>query len=298
MHSEEQDDGEEEEEEEFTLTSLPPELCQKLCQFLPSLSLLELPLVTYNLGRLAMKEMELRHARLNKRKMVIMTDVREPTNILNTLSMLCPGLVLLYDSSQENSLELGEYTLTLTLSQPLFSLASTCSDLSQCILTSHLNSSQPRGYSLTSSNNLLASPVLLISIPVNIEQSGKVRHSSNWNTVNTDKKVQDILGKVAVTPVTLSQDHRMAQVILAKQFLNEDLDVDLYFNTQMMEAPRMYEDLDTYLVVVSDPTSDPFVQKVVERFLAKVFKPLTVSWVRLVNLKSKVDQLGIRKLTL
>ena len=58
------------------------------------------------------------------------------------------------------------------------------------------------------------------------------------------------------------------------------------------------QDLDTYLVVVSDPTSDPFVQKVVERFLARVFRPLTVSWVRLVNFQSMVDQLGIRKLTL
>ena len=43
------------------------------------------------------------------------------------------------------------------------------------------------------------------------------------------------------------------------------------------------QDLDTFLIVVTDPNSDNYVQKMVDRFLAKVFRPLKVSWIKLVN---------------
>jgi len=278
LHTEEKDDGE---AGELSLTTLPPELCEKLCQFLPACSLLQLPLVSDSLGRLARKEMSARHARLEKRQLMILTDHREPTNILNTVTMLCPGIVLLYDSSQGNSPKLGDHTLSLAVSQPLF--MTTSSSLSQCLLTSHLTSSKPKCFSL-SSTNLNLSPVLLLSIPVNINQARKMRNCGNWNTINKKEKVVDLLGKVAVTPVRFSQDHREAQSILAKEVINSELDVELYFNTDLMESPNMYEDLDTFLLVVNDPNSDPFVQRVVERFLARVYKPLRVSWVSLVNL--------------
>ena len=112
------------------LTKLPPELSEHLLHFLPSLSLLQLPLVNPQLGRQARKELEARHARLDKQQMMILTENSQPTNILNTISMVCPGLVLLYDStmagqSYESISQVGEHTIALHTQQPLFSTTST-----------------------------------------------------------------------------------------------------------------------------------------------------------------------------
>ena len=109
------------------LTKLPPELSEHLLHFLPSLSLLQLPLVNPQLGRQARKELEARHARLDKQQMLILTENSQPTNILNTISMVCPGLVILYDSMMvgeryERISQTG--TLALHTQQPLFSTTS------------------------------------------------------------------------------------------------------------------------------------------------------------------------------
>lgn len=278
---------------EPSLTKLPPELSEHLIHFLPSLSLHDLPLVSPQLGRQARKELEVRHARLDKEQLMILTEHSQPTNILNTISMVCPGLVILYDStmtgqSYERISQTG--TLALHTQQPLFS--TTSSRLSQCILTNHLasrqelrSSSRPKCFSLTSDQqDPSLSPVLVLTIPVNINLSRKVRNGSTWNTCNTDKLLPQLLDRVPVTPVSLSQDQGKAQTTLAREIINQDLELELYFNTDLMQAPNMYEDLDTYIMVVSDPNSDNFCAKMVERFFAKVFRPLKVSWVRLVNI--------------
>ena len=44
----------------------------------------------------------------------------------------------------------------------------------------------------------------------------------------------------------------------------------------------MYEDVDTFALVLSDPTTDNSVQFMLESFFAKIFKPLKVSWIRIV----------------
>ena len=108
------------------LTKLPPELSEHLLHFLPSLSLLQLPLVNPQLGRQARKELEARHARLDKQQMMILTENSQPTNILNTISMVCPGLVILYDASKTGqSCEAGGHTMRLKMTQPLFSTTNT-----------------------------------------------------------------------------------------------------------------------------------------------------------------------------
>ena len=111
---------------EPSLTQLPPELTEHLLTFLPSLSLLQLPLINPQLGRQARKEVEARHARLDKKQMMILTEKSQPANILNTVSMLCPGLVLLYDSSMagqryETVRKVGDHSIVINTQQPLFS---------------------------------------------------------------------------------------------------------------------------------------------------------------------------------
>jgi len=281
---------------EPSLTKLPPELSEHLLQFLPSLSLRHLPLLNTQLGRQALRELETRQARLDKKQMMILTEKSRPTSILNTISMVSPGLVLLYDSSLRG--ERGESdervsqagSIVLHSQQPLFS--TTSSSLSQCILTNQLapreevrSARRPTCFSLTSDHqDPSLSPVLIITIPVNINLARKVRNSSGWNTCKTDKLIPQLLEGVPVTPVKLCQDQGKAQTRLAKHIINQDLQLELYFNTDLMQAPNMYEDPDTYILVVSDPQSDNFCAKMVERFFAKVFRPLKVSWVRLVDL--------------
>ena len=118
------------EEGEPRLTELPPELSEHLLQFLPSLSLLQLPLLDSQLGRQARKEVEARHARLDKTPLKILTEISQPADILNTISMLCPGLVLLYDSSMagqryETVRKVGDHSIVINTQQPLFSTTNT-----------------------------------------------------------------------------------------------------------------------------------------------------------------------------
>lgn len=280
--------------EPSSLTKLPPELSEHLLQFLPSLSLLHLPLVNTQLGRQARKELEARQARLDKKQMMILTEKSQPTNILNTISMVSPGLVLLYDSSMrgekyERFSEAG--TILLHSQQPLFS--TTSSSLSQCLLTNQLapreevrSATRPTCFSLTSEQqeDPSLSPVIILTIPVNISLARKVRNISGWLTCKTDKLINQLLDGVPLTPVKLSQDQGKAQTTLAKHIINQDLQLELYFNTDLVQAPNMLEDLDSFILVLSDRNSDNFCAKMVERFLAKVFRPLKVSWVRLVDL--------------
>ena len=121
--------------------------------------------------------------------------------------------------------------------------------LSQCLLTNHLASSKelsstsrPRCFSLTSDQqDPSLSPVLIITIPVNINLSRKVRNRSSWNTCQTDKLLPQLLAGVPVTPVHLSRDPDKAQTRLARQIINQELELELYFNPDLMSAPNMYE---------------------------------------------------------
>ena len=68
-----------------------------------------------------------------------------------------------------------------------------------------------------------------------------MRNGSTWNTCNTDKLLPQLLDRVPVTPVSLSQDQGKAQTTLAREIINQDLELELYFNTDLMQAPNMYE---------------------------------------------------------
>merc|ERR1719471_1536964 len=242
-----------------------------------------------SMGRLARKEMEARHARLDKRQVMILTEMNQSTNILNKITMLCPGLVVLYDSNKESEEivpEVGPHTVLLRLERPLFS--TTSPSLSQCLLTAHLSSSPgPRALSLSTilSNRHHLSPVLLLSLPVTVNLARKVRNLNTRNTVHTEKDVTELVGRARVREVRLETEESEAQARLARELISRELeqDIQLYFNTDHLQAPNVYEDLDTFLIVVTDPNSDNYVQKMVDRFLAKVFRPLKVSWIKLVN---------------
>ena len=56
-----------------------------------------------------------------------------------------------------------------------------------------------------------------------------------------DKLIPDLLCGVPVTTVELSKDQGKAQTTLARQIINQDLELELYFNTDLMQAPNMYE---------------------------------------------------------
>merc|ERR1712227_618028 len=85
-------------EEQLKLTNLPPEICEHICQMLPSLSLYSLPTISNEFATFANKEMMLRHKKMEERQMMIMTESQSSSTIFNTISMLCPGLVMLYNS--------------------------------------------------------------------------------------------------------------------------------------------------------------------------------------------------------
>merc|ERR1712227_524155 len=85
-------------EEQLKLTNLPPEICEHICQMLPSHSLYSLPTISNEFATFANKEMQLRHKKMEERQMMIMTESQSSSTIFNTISMLCPGLVMLYNS--------------------------------------------------------------------------------------------------------------------------------------------------------------------------------------------------------
>ena len=51
-------------EEQLKLTNLPPEICEHICQMLPSLSLYSLPTISNEFATFANKEMMLRHKKV------------------------------------------------------------------------------------------------------------------------------------------------------------------------------------------------------------------------------------------
>ena len=81
----------------------------------------------------------------------------------------------------------------------------------------------------------------MVTIPVNINLSRKLRNGSLWNTCQTDKLLSQLLDGVPVTPVQLPPEQGKAQTTLAKHIINQDLELELYFNTDLMQAPNMFE---------------------------------------------------------
>ena len=65
------------------------------------------------------------------------------------------------------------------------------------------------------------------------------------------KCASNLLGNVSIT---LPKEHLKAQFKLVKEVLNEELDVGLYFNTDLIESRNMYEDIDFFVLVLSDRT--------------------------------------------
>ena len=221
--------------------------------------------------------------------MMILTDTQSPpSTLLNNVSMLCPGLVMLYNSlankEQETKQEdsnnnrsrcpfTGKHTIELNMQKSLFTttndrLANIFTKfmgsffhgiyrLSQCIMTTHFTSrcpvnikkrKHPKCFKIVSSTDQESSPVVLITMPVNINQFRKIRNSNPWNIIHSNKSVTELLGKVAVSPVVLPKEHIKAQYTLVKEVLGEELDVSLYFNNDlMMESPNMYEVFETSL---------------------------------------------------
>jgi len=302
-------------EMDMKLTDLPPEICEHICQMLPSLSLFNMPTISKDFQNIATREMELRHQKLDKRKMMLMTETGDPQTIFNTIGMLCPGMVMLFNSlasgekkngdqesnnNQRSSCPVtGKHTLALHMQKSLFT--TTSDRLSQCILTTHFSSkcpvkprSNPKCFKIVSASpsDVSSSPVVMIMLPVNINHFRKIRNSNPWNIIHSNKSVSDMLGNVAVHKVILPKEHIKAQYTLVKEVLGEDLDVSLYFNDNLMqENPNMYEDMDTYVLVLSDPATDNSVHIMLESFFAKIFKPLKVSWIRIVSEEVKNSEI-------
>jgi len=260
---------------------------------------------------MASREMRLRHEKMEEQGMMILTDSQTPpNNMLNNVSMLCPGLVMLYNSLSRNKTTAddesgdrnnnnkrkcpftGKHTIELNMQKQLFT--STNDRLSQCILTTHFSNkcsvnikkrTHPKCFKIISAGvDDDCSPVVLITVPVNINHFRKIRNTNPWNIIHSSKSVTELLGKVAVTQVSVVRDHLKAQNTLVKEILGEEMDVSLYFNNDMMvESPNMYEDMNTFVLVLSDPNSDPVVWNMLQSFFAKIFKPLKVSWIRIVD---------------
>ena len=60
-----------------------------------------------------------------------------------------------------------------------------------------------------------------------------------------------MLGNVAVNKVTLPREHIKAQYTLVKEVLGEDLDVSLYFNTDLMQV-RTWESVILFIFTKMD----------------------------------------------
>ena len=60
-----------------------------------------------------------------------------------------------------------------------------------------------------------------------------------------------MLGNVAVNKVTLPREHIKAQYTLVKEVLGEDLDVSLYFNTDLMQV-RTWESVILFIFTKKD----------------------------------------------
>ena len=76
------------------LSLLPPELCDHICQLLPYLSLHCLPTISEQLCLTAEREINIRHGCLMDR--VLLSESSSNILLHNSVSMLCPGLILLY----------------------------------------------------------------------------------------------------------------------------------------------------------------------------------------------------------
>ena len=227
---------------------------------LPSLSLYNLSTISNEFATFVNKEMKLRQKKMDERQMMIMTESQSSSTIFNTISMLCPGLVMLYNSlsgskdqdSNNNANKCpvtGKHTIPLHMQKSLFS--TTSDRLSQCILTTHFSNRCPmmsmkkkkpkqthtKCYKIVSkSPNEASTTVVLIKLPVNVNDFRKIRNSNPWNIIHRSKSVTDVLGNVSVT---LTKEHLLAHVKLVKEIFNEELDVGLYFNTNLMESPSM-----------------------------------------------------------
>jgi hypothetical protein len=115
------------------LELLPPKICQNICQLLPSLSLHCLTTISEKLCLTAEKEMNIRHRWLKDK--VLLTESSSNILLHNAVSMLCPGLILLYSPTHSIPLPHPNHTTSLQLNKTLFS--STSSKRSQALSTSH-----------------------------------------------------------------------------------------------------------------------------------------------------------------
>ena len=97
---------------------LPPEICENICQLLPSLSLHCLQTISEKLCLTAEREINIRHKWLKDKVLVSESS----SNILlhNSVSMLCPGLILLYSPNPSNPPTHTSKTTSLQLNKSLF----------------------------------------------------------------------------------------------------------------------------------------------------------------------------------
>ena len=117
------------------LNVLPPEICDHICQLLPSLSLHCLTTISEKLCLTAEKEMNIRHKCLKDK--VLLSESSSNILLHNSVSMLCPGLILLYSPTPSKPPTHPSKTTVLHLSKSIFS--STSSQTSQALSTSHFS---------------------------------------------------------------------------------------------------------------------------------------------------------------
>ena len=269
------------------LTQLPPEICEKICQLLPSLSLNCLPTISNKLCLTAEKEINIRHRQLKEKVLISQSSTVRPLH--NALSKLCPGLILLYSPDTSLPPPHHTHTISLQLLKSLFDSNSpqTC----QALSVPHFSATSSLDTTTTSPScyQLLSLPlcdpttsVLIFLIPVNHQNIQKVRSLSSWNIcLPRNGGLSSLVHPSTYSTLSLPPDHEKAQFILIKEMLGKEPDLNL-IRQPLVNLLKMYKDPTSLVVVVTDSHSDLLIQKALRTFFAKIFLPLRVSWVTMI----------------
>ena len=203
------------------LNLLPPEICDHICQLLPSLSLHCLTTISEKLCLTAEKEMNIRLRWLKDKVLVSESS----SNILlhNSVSMLCPGLILLYSPTLSNPPIHPSKTTYLQLNKSLFT--STSTETSQALSTSHF-------FPINILENMTTYPIcyhilylplsdpatstILFFIPIDHPNIQKVRTLSNWNICLPHQGGLSSILPPYYSNIHLPPDYQKAQLTLAK----------------------------------------------------------------------------------
>lgn len=280
------------------LAQLPPEVCERICQMLPSLSLYCLPTISNKLCLSAKREMNIRHSKMKEKVMI--SESADNQLLHKKVSMICPGLVLYYSPNTCTPPPHKTTRTTLRMLKTIFT--TTSSKTGQALCVPHFSDTNP--FTLNTSNTIpppkcyqllqlpLCNPansVLLFFIPVDPPHLQKIRSMSGWNICLPHQGGLSSILPPKCSRICLPLDHEKGLLTLAKDILGKEPELNL-MTQPLMDPLKMYKDPNTLVVVVTDSNSDPGIQLVLDTFFAKVFLPLKVSWVKMVFTDMKKEE--------